>query len=71
MKKLEDMTLEELERERRRIEARQAELRLKIKEIRFNQYPKEVRAIMKRLGWAPEDADKVIRRTCGSFTIKK
>lgn len=71
MKDIKDMTLEELEIEQRRIEARQDELNRQMRAIRFKKYPKEVRAIMKRIGWAPEDTDKVIRRTTGSFKVGK
>lgn len=67
MKDIKDMTLAELEREQIRIEARQVELNRQIRAIQFKKYPKEIRAIMKKLGWAPEDADKVIRRTTGNF----
>lgn len=67
MKDIKDMTIEELERELRLIDERQAEL----KALRFKMYPKEVRAIMKKLGWAPEDTGKVIRRTTGSFKAGK
>ena len=69
MKDIKDMTLEELEREQRAIEVRQAELNLQMRALQFQKYPAKVRAIMKRIGWGPEDA--IIHRTTGSFTIKE
>lgn len=68
MKDIKDMTLAELEREQIRIEARQVELNRQMRAIRFKKYPKEVRAIMRRLGWAPEDMNKVIHRDAGRFS---
>lgn len=68
MKDIKDMTLAELEREQIRIEARQVELNRQMRAIRFKKYPKEVRAIMKKLGWAPEDMNTVIHRDAGRFS---
>ena len=71
MKNVKDMTLEELEREQIRLEARRAELNLQMRVERFKKYPKELRAILRKLGCAPDDPDVIIHRTTGSFEIKK
>lgn len=71
MKDLKDMTIAELELELEHIETRIKELNRKKRAILFKQYPREVREIMKKLGWAPEDEGKVIRRTGGSLEIKR
>lgn len=69
MKDIKDMTMAELEAELEKIDERQAELNLQMRTLQFQRYPAKVRAIMRRIGWAPEDT--IIHRTTGSFTVKR